>query len=193
MFITCGFGLKLGLECSGAVQSLSFTRLYLICTFRVLIYFSLTKTLKGKASLKRQHVHGCSFVRARKFYGYHASEELFAKIQLYPKIWRIQTTIQLFIHRFGYLPQFQMAGCGRFLATLVHYFRMFILLDGKVPVNLRVMLLLREEYERTGMHDATLLFDPGKPLPEDVLKTLSHGLEFENKLIHLKRMREIRS
>ncbi|KAF7139423.1 hypothetical protein RHSIM_Rhsim07G0183800 [Rhododendron simsii] len=42
-----------------------------------------------------------------------------------------------------------------------------------------------EEYERTRMHDAALLSNPGKPLPEDVLKTLSHGLEFENKLMEL--------
>ncbi|KAL5566065.1 hypothetical protein UlMin_029229 [Ulmus minor] len=39
--------------------------------------------LKSKAGLKRQYVHGCSLVRARKFYGYHSSEELFVKIYLY--------------------------------------------------------------------------------------------------------------
>ncbi|KAE9459027.1 hypothetical protein C3L33_09073, partial [Rhododendron williamsianum] len=76
-----------------------------------------------------------------------------------------------------------MAGCGSILATLVHPFRMFILLNDKVPVNLSVTLL--EEYERTGMHDAALLSDPGNPLPEDVLKTLLHRLEFENKLMEL--------
>lgn len=56
---------------------------------------------------------------------------------------QIQAAIQLFIHQFGYPPQFLMAGCGSFLATLVHPFRMFILLNDKVPVNLRVTLLLR--------------------------------------------------
>ena len=40
--------------------------------------------LKSKACLKRQYVHGCSLVRARKFYGYHSLEELFVKIYLYP-------------------------------------------------------------------------------------------------------------
>ncbi|KAG2647414.1 hypothetical protein PVAP13_2KG571100 [Panicum virgatum] len=30
-----------------------------------------------------QHVHGCSLVRAKNLYGYHASEELFMKIYLY--------------------------------------------------------------------------------------------------------------
>lgn len=42
--------------------------------------------LKGNAGSKRQHVHGCSLVRARKFYGYHSSEELFLKIYLYPTL-----------------------------------------------------------------------------------------------------------
>ncbi|GAB2277490.1 hypothetical protein Dimus_012197 [Dionaea muscipula] len=39
--------------------------------------------LKGNAGAKRQHVHGCSIVRARKLYGYHSSEELFMKLYLY--------------------------------------------------------------------------------------------------------------
>ncbi|CAK7340718.1 unnamed protein product [Dovyalis caffra] len=39
--------------------------------------------LKGNAGSKRQHVHGCSLVRAKKFYGYHSEEELFVKIYLY--------------------------------------------------------------------------------------------------------------
>ncbi|GFP93756.1 DNA polymerase zeta catalytic subunit [Phtheirospermum japonicum] len=49
------------------------------------ISLSLEKTLrlKGNAGSKRQHVHGCDIVRARKFYGYHSSEELFVKIYLY--------------------------------------------------------------------------------------------------------------
>ncbi|KAL3516081.1 hypothetical protein ACH5RR_022983 [Cinchona calisaya] len=39
--------------------------------------------LKGNAGSKRQHVHDCSLVRAKKFYGFHSSEELFVKIYLY--------------------------------------------------------------------------------------------------------------
>jgi DNA polymerase zeta len=35
------------------------------------------------------------------------------------------------------------------------------------------------------MHEVAMPPDPGKPLPQDVLKTLSLGLEFENKLIEL--------
>ncbi|XP_077217687.1 recovery protein 3 isoform X2 [Tasmannia lanceolata] len=50
-----------------------------------LIFHALENALKLKsyAGSKRQHVHGCSLVRARKFYGYHSSEELFVKIYLY--------------------------------------------------------------------------------------------------------------
>ncbi|KAJ0912775.1 putative DNA-directed DNA polymerase [Helianthus annuus] len=40
--------------------------------------------LKGSAGSKRQHVHGCSLVHARRFYGYDESEQLFAKLYLYP-------------------------------------------------------------------------------------------------------------
>ena len=42
--------------------------------------------LKGNAGSKQQHVCGCSLVWARKCYGYHSSEELFVKIDLYPNI-----------------------------------------------------------------------------------------------------------
>ncbi|XP_017258857.1 DNA polymerase zeta catalytic subunit isoform X2 [Daucus carota subsp. sativus] len=39
--------------------------------------------LKGNAGSKRQHVHGCSVVQARRLYGYKSSEEFFVKIFLY--------------------------------------------------------------------------------------------------------------
>lgn len=42
-----------------------------------------------------------------------------------------------------------------------------------------------EEYERTGINAAAMAPDPGKPLPQDVLRTLSLGLEFENVLIEM--------
>ncbi|KAI3694970.1 hypothetical protein L1987_77956 [Smallanthus sonchifolius] len=38
--------------------------------------------LKGSAGSKRQHVHGCSLVNARRLYGYDASEQLYAKLYL---------------------------------------------------------------------------------------------------------------
>lgn len=39
--------------------------------------------LSGGIGAKRQHVHSCSLVRAKKFYGYHPSDQLFIKIILY--------------------------------------------------------------------------------------------------------------
>ncbi|XP_056166139.1 DNA polymerase zeta catalytic subunit isoform X2 [Syzygium oleosum] len=42
-----------------------------------------------------------------------------------------------------------------------------------------------EEFERSGMHEAALPPDPGKPPPEDVLKELSHGLDLEYELLEL--------
>ncbi|XWS42404.1 hypothetical protein CRYUN_Cryun16bG0011700 [Craigia yunnanensis] len=53
------------------------------CTQALALALEKALKLKGSASLKRQHVHGCSLVRAKKFYGYHSSEELFVKIYLY--------------------------------------------------------------------------------------------------------------
>lgn len=46
-------------------------------------FFQLVQ-LKGSIGSMRQYVHGSSLVRARRFYGYHSSEELFVKIYLYP-------------------------------------------------------------------------------------------------------------
>ncbi|XP_018446149.1 DNA polymerase zeta catalytic subunit isoform X4 [Raphanus sativus] len=44
------------------------------------------------------------------------------------------------------------------------------------------MLVLVEEYERTGVYDAPIPPDPGKPSAADVLKTMSHYVGFENML-----------
>lgn len=46
-------------------------------------------------------------------------------------------------------------------------------------------MVLQEEYERTGIHDTALPPDSGKPLPQDVLKSLSLGIGFENALMEL--------
>lgn len=43
----------------------------------------------------------------------------------------------------------------------------------------------QEEYERTGINEAVMAPDPGKPLPQDVLRTFSLGLEFENVLMEM--------
>ncbi|KAM7469400.1 hypothetical protein LguiA_007583 [Lonicera macranthoides] len=54
-----------------------------VCTNVLSLAIEKALKLKGNAGSKRQHVHDCSLVRAKKFYGYHSSEELFAKIYLY--------------------------------------------------------------------------------------------------------------
>ncbi|KAG5541466.1 hypothetical protein RHGRI_021327 [Rhododendron griersonianum] len=211
---------------------------------RIMVEISVGACLKVKAGLKRQHVHGCSLVRARKLYGYHASEELFAKIQLYPKIWYI---VDYNLYGMGYLHVSKMkfqhpvpdvvsqrkdayneneAGSEKstyvspdsnsnsschspiwisstipdgwmweYPSHLGSSFQDVHLVkrqstcelerDTTVEDILNQQFKMEEEYERTGMHDAALLSDPGKPLPEDVLKTLSHRLEFENKLMEL--------
>ncbi|KAM7473798.1 hypothetical protein LguiB_021041 [Lonicera macranthoides] len=53
-----------------------------VCTNVLSLAIEKALKLKGNAGSKRQHVHDCSLVRAKKFYGYHSSEELFAKIYL---------------------------------------------------------------------------------------------------------------
>lgn len=42
-----------------------------------------------------------------------------------------------------------------------------------------------EEFEKAGMHGAASLSVPGKPLPEEVLRTLSDGVEFVDKYMEL--------
>ncbi|KAJ6973964.1 THO complex subunit 2-like isoform X1 [Populus alba x Populus x berolinensis] len=49
-------------------------------------------------------------------------------------------------------------------------------------VNVKAFVTLRKSMKRTGINEVTILPDPGKPLPGDVLKTLLHALEFERKL-----------
>ncbi|ERN16936.1 hypothetical protein AMTR_s00057p00185570 [Amborella trichopoda] len=50
-----------------------------------LLASAIEKALKfgGSVGSKRQHVHSCSLVRAKRFYGHYSSEELFIKIYLY--------------------------------------------------------------------------------------------------------------
>jgi DNA polymerase zeta len=54
--------------------------------------------LKGNAASKRQHIHDCEIVRAKKFYGYHSTEEAFVKIYLYP--------VYLIFEQYHFLEQF---------------------------------------------------------------------------------------
>lgn len=53
------------------------------CTHALSLAIEKALKLKGNAGSKRQHVHGCSVVQARKLYGYKSSEEFFVKIFLY--------------------------------------------------------------------------------------------------------------
>ncbi|KAE8729219.1 hypothetical protein F3Y22_tig00003725pilonHSYRG00129 [Hibiscus syriacus] len=52
------------------------------CTHALALALEKAVKLKGGSGSKQQHVHGCSLVRAKKFYVYHSSEELFVKIHL---------------------------------------------------------------------------------------------------------------
>ncbi|KAK1386104.1 DNA polymerase [Heracleum sosnowskyi] len=53
------------------------------CTQALSLAIEKALKLRGNAGSKRQHVHGCSVVQAKKLYGYKSSEEFFVKIFLY--------------------------------------------------------------------------------------------------------------
>ncbi|KAL9450477.1 hypothetical protein AB3S75_012252 [Citrus x aurantiifolia] len=258
------------------------------------ISLALEKALKvkGSAGSKRQHVHECSLVRAKKFYGYHSSEELFIKIYLYyphdvsratdlllggavfdkslqPHESHIPFLLQFLVdynlygmghlhlsklkfrhpvpdaffpRKFNYSSKqasadFQADSRGTILLgspiwisstipgdwmwqlsnafdgpsdqnTLWIKHQSLSELEGDASVddivNQRLMMytslsqtrsdvkmvqslvpIWEEEYERTGINEAVMAPDPGKPLPQDVLRTLSLGLEFENVLMEM--------
>ncbi|CBI36804.3 unnamed protein product, partial [Vitis vinifera] len=257
--------------------------------------------LKGNAGSKRQHVHGCSLVRAKNFYGYHSSEELFVKIylnisyhphdvsraanlllggsvldkSLQPHESHIPFLLQFLIDynlygmghlhlskmKFrhpvpdvfssrkvnyngqqklepddfacisahlqadssgdtclsspvwisstipgGWMWQFssqldaspgqgicspkrqstcELEGDAIVEEILNQQFKLYSSLSqthSDVKMVRSLIPIWEEEFERTGMHEVAMPPDPGKPLPEDVLRSLSHGLEFENKL-----------
>ncbi|XP_010511693.1 PREDICTED: DNA polymerase zeta catalytic subunit-like isoform X3 [Camelina sativa] len=251
--------------------------------------------LKGNAASKRQHVHDCEIVRAKKFYGYHSTEEAFVKIYLYhpPDVARAASLLlsgavlgkilQPYESHIPFILQFlvdyNLYGMGhvhiskmKFRNPVPHHFvpRRFDLEDcaGKIdkvattkenlsaaasvsfPVwslstipgqwmwkpfeesdtplsqsqhrdhyrrqslcelegdatvsdilnqqfkmynslsqaqsdtNMvqSLVAIWEEEYERTGMHDAPIPPDPGKPSAADVLKTMSDYAGFKTKL-----------
>lgn len=271
--------------------------------YRHVISHAIEKALKlrGNVGSRRQHVHGCSLVRAKKFYGYHSSEELFVKIYLYyphdvsraanllmggaildkslqpheshipyllqflvdynlygmghvhlsrmkfrhpvpdvfsprkdnydrqhrqetdnisctpanfqadssgdaclrPPVW-ISSTIPA-----GWMWQFpgeydtpsdqdinlvkrqsicELEGDATIDDILNQQFKMYSSLSqtcSNVKMVQSLVPIWEEEYERTGMHEEVIHPDPGKPLPENVLKTLLQGFTFENKLVEL--------
>ncbi|KAJ8772040.1 hypothetical protein K2173_027217 [Erythroxylum novogranatense] len=259
--------------------------------------FSLEKALKlkGSAGLKRQHVHGCSLVRARKFYGYHPSEELFVKIYLYypQDVLRaanlllsgavLERSVQPHESHIPFILQFMvdynLSGMGHVHLSKIKFrnpvpsnftprtftssdpygqdldkpqpfssdiqadlggfeglglpswtsstipsdwmwrssgefdetflfqrqsvcelegdaivdeilnqqFKVYTSLSGghsDVKMVQSLVPIWEEEYERTGIHGSVMLPDPSKPHPLDVLKTLSHDLEFDRKIKH---------
>ncbi|CAH1444198.1 unnamed protein product [Lactuca virosa] len=54
-----------------------------VCARMISLALERALKLKASAGSKRQHVHDCSLVRARRLYGYDASEQLYAKLYLY--------------------------------------------------------------------------------------------------------------
>ncbi|CAN0914193.1 DNA polymerase zeta catalytic subunit [Linum grandiflorum] len=260
------------------------------------VSLALEKALKlrGNAGSKRQHVHCCTLVRAKKFYGYHSSEEMFVKIYLYypHDVSRaasllldgavLDKCLQPYESHIPYILQF-LVDCNLYGMGFVHVSRVRFRhpvpdifskrksnqnaqgstetevstsdlrtsqslespvwisstipggwtwqtsseygtpsdhythhvkrqtvceLEGDTTVDdilnqqLRLYTSLsqtgsdakmvqslipiwEEEYERTGMQEAAMPPDPGKPLPQDVLNALSHSLELNKKLVKL--------
>ncbi|XP_058738566.1 DNA polymerase zeta catalytic subunit isoform X2 [Vicia villosa] len=239
-------------------------------TYAVAASLEKALKLKGSAGSSRQHVHGCSLVRARKFYGYRSSEEFFVKIYLYypqdvsraatlllagavldkslqpheshiPFILQFLVDYNLYgmghlhlskmrfrhpmpnsIHKkLDFNSQHQKADIGADACfesnefgtstsdkahcpkrqsicelegdtsvddILNQQFKMFSSLSqtrSNVNMVQSLVPIWEEQRKRTGVHEATVPSDPGKPLPEDVMKLLSSGLDSEKKLIQL--------
>ncbi|XP_021772931.1 DNA polymerase zeta catalytic subunit-like [Chenopodium quinoa] len=259
------------------------------------ISFAVEKALKlkGNAGTKRQHVHSCTVVRAKKFYGYHLSEELFVKINLYyphdvsraanlllsgvvfekclqpyeshipfllqflvdynlygmghmhvskmkfrhpvpgdlhvenadrsnsetfvgkssysqsdvasslhslPLVWRSltipdewmwqypsirgasSTPVNNFVNRQSIC---ELEGDATVEDILNQQLKMYTSLSqtrSDVRMVQSLVPIWEEEFERIGVHDAEILADPGRPPPQDVLKTLSNGVEYMDNL-----------
>ncbi|KAK7337781.1 hypothetical protein VNO77_18368 [Canavalia gladiata] len=255
-------------------------------TYKVADSLEKALKLKGSAGSTRQHVHGCSLVRARKFYGYHSFEELFIKIYLYypqdvsraanhllagavldkslqpyeshiPFI--LQFLVDYNLYGMGHLHLSKMkfrhpipdtcknlnidsqhrkadpgtdaclesklwlsstipsdwmwsppsefgaslndeASCPKRQSIcelegdtsideiLNQQFKMYSSLSqtcSDVNMVQSLVPIWEEQQKRTGIHEVTMPSGPGKPLPEDVMKLLSVGLDFEKKLIEL--------
>ncbi|GMY18869.1 DNA polymerase zeta catalytic subunit-like [Fagus crenata] len=224
------------------------------------VFLALEKALKlkGNAGSKRQHVQGCSLVRARKFYGYHSSEELFPHESHIPFILQFMIDYNLYGMGHTHLSKMKFRhlvldtfsprksdrigqqnqkmdkltcmandfqadpNCDASLSSPI-WISSTILADwiwqfpSEFELNFRIfphlgfanilnqqfknhsslsqthlevkmvqsLVPIWEEYERIGMRDVAMPSDPSKPLPNDVLRTLSLGLEFESKLIEL--------
>ncbi|XP_057720677.1 DNA polymerase zeta catalytic subunit isoform X1 [Arachis stenosperma] len=256
-------------------------------TYKVAASLEKALQLKGSAGSTRQHVHGCSLVRARRFYGYHSFEELFVKIYLYypQDVSRaanlllagavLDKCLQPHESHVPYILQFlvdyNLYGMGHLHLTKMKFrhpvpdsshkkssiYSEHIMADSGADVCLESKMWIsstvptdwmwspaddfgassnnkpycpkrqstselegdasvdeilnqqfimysslsqtcsdvkmvqslvpiwEEQQKRTGVNEATMPPDPGKPLPEDVMKLLSAGIDFEKRLIEL--------
>ncbi|XP_017436160.1 DNA polymerase zeta catalytic subunit isoform X6 [Vigna angularis] len=255
-------------------------------TYKVAASLEKALKLKGSAGSTRQHVHGCSIVQARKFYGYHSLEELFVKIYLYypQDVSRaaslllagavLDKSLQPYESHIPFILQFlvdyNLYGMGqlhlskmKFRHPIPDTFKKLNIdgqhtkadllshacleskywmsstipsewiwlptskssaslndkahcpkrqsiceLEGDTSVNeilnqqfkmysslsqtcsdtnmvQSLVPIWEEQQKRTGIHEATMPSGPGKPLPEDVMKLFSVGLDFEKKFIEL--------
>ncbi|KAL0801003.1 hypothetical protein Bca101_056179 [Brassica carinata] len=258
------------------------------------VSLDLEKALKGSAASKRQHVHDCEIVRAKKFYGYHSTEEAFYNSYHPQDVSRAATlllagtvlgrSLQPYESHIPFLLQFlvdyNLYGMGhvhiskmKFRSPVPHHFRprkfdlddcvgqgidevASTMADSSTAANVSfpvwslstipgqwmwnlseesdtplsqsqhsqpyrrqslcelegdasvsdilnqqlkmynslsqaqsdtkmvqsLVAIWEEEYERTGVYDAPIPPDPGKPSAADVLKTMSHYIGFENLL-----------
>ncbi|TKY61502.1 DNA polymerase zeta catalytic subunit [Spatholobus suberectus] len=255
-------------------------------TYKVAASLEKALKLKGSAGSTRQHVHGCSLVRARKFYGYHSFEELFVKTYLYypQDVSRaanlllagavLDKSLQSYESHIPFILQFlvdyNLYGMGHLHLSKMKFrhpipdtckklnidsqhrkadphahacsesklwmssmipsewmwspprksgalsndeahrpkrqsicelegdtsvddilnqqFKMHSSLSqtcSDVNMVQSLVPIWEEQQKQTGIHEATMPSDPAKPLPEDVMKLFSIGLDFEKKIIEL--------
>jgi hypothetical protein len=87
--------------CSSTWYSFSYCEVCLIlsssCEEPLIVLLAVQ--LASSNAAKKQHVHSCSLVRARRYYGYYPSEQLFIKIVLYhpQEVARISTLLLVMI------------------------------------------------------------------------------------------------
>ncbi|KAK4282799.1 hypothetical protein QN277_014132 [Acacia crassicarpa] len=248
-----------------------------VYTYKVSASLEKALELKGSSGLTRQHVHGCSLVRARRFYGYHSSEELFVKIYLYyPQdvsraanllldgavlgkslqpheshipfilqflvdynlygmgqlhllkmkfrhpmpdsshqklifngqqtgsavwtssmvssdwMWQLPCELDASSNHEAYCPKRQstceLEGDASVDDILNQQFKMYSSLSqtrSDVQMVQSLVPIWKEQQERTGIYEDSVPPDPGKPLPEVVMRSLSAGLDFEKKFVEL--------
>ncbi|KAF7818009.1 DNA polymerase zeta catalytic subunit isoform X1 [Senna tora] len=90
----------------------------------------------------------------------------------------IQMEIHVLSQQFGHLARFHLIGRGNLQVNWV-----FDQIMRRIALNVN----WREHQERTGIYESTMPPDPGKPLPEHVLKNLSASFVYlEKKILELR-------